>query len=172
MLTLATAPVHAGRPAAAYAGGAWTWPVTGAVTRSFDPPDDPFGSGHRGIDVAALAGTEVRAVDAGTVTFAGSIGGERFVTVDHGAGLVSSYSWLSEIRVARNDVVTRGQAIALSGVGHPGSTDTPHLHLGARLDGAYVDPMRYLSPVSVSGLIRLAPLEASTVVPAAAAPAR
>ncbi len=171
MLVLATAPVHAGRPAA-HAGGGWTWPVTGAVIRSFDPPDDPFGSGHRGIDVAAPAGTEVRAVDAGTVTFAGSIGGERFVTVDHGGGLVGSYSWLSEIRVARGDVVTRGHVIALSGAGHPGSTDAPHLHLGARLDGAYVDPMLYLSPLSVSGLIRLAPLEASTTAPAVAAPAR
>jgi murein DD-endopeptidase MepM/ murein hydrolase activator NlpD len=144
-------------PMPANAAGSWVWPVTGPVIRGYEPPDDPYGSGHRGIDIAAPVGTQVRAADAGTVTFAGSVGGQLFVTVNHGGGLASTYSWLSELRVRRSDVVARGQVIALSGPGHPGSF-TPHLHLGVKLDGAYVDPMDYLGPVSVAGLIRLAPL--------------
>jgi len=145
-------------PATAAASGTWVWPVTGPVIRGFDPPDDPYGAGHRGIDIAAPVGTPVLAAQAGTVTFAGKVGGQLFVTVDHGGGLVSSYSWVSALRVRKNDVVARGQTIALSGTGHPSSGELPHLHVGVRLNGQYVDPLAYLSPLSVGGLIRLAPL--------------
>jgi murein DD-endopeptidase MepM/ murein hydrolase activator NlpD len=144
-------------PAPARAAGTWVWPVTGPVIRGYDPPDDPYGSGHRGIDIAAPVGTPVRAVDAGTVTFAGKVGGELFVTIHHDGGLASTYSWLSAAQVRKGDAVTRGQIVGLSGDGHPGSP-VAHLHLGAKLDGAYVDPMDYLGAVSVAGLIRLAPL--------------
>jgi murein DD-endopeptidase MepM/ murein hydrolase activator NlpD len=54
--------------------------------------------------------------------------------------------------------VAKGQVIALSGAGHPNSTEPPHLHFGVRLNGVYVDPFAYLAPLSVAGLIRLAPL--------------
>jgi murein DD-endopeptidase MepM/ murein hydrolase activator NlpD len=144
-------------PLPAHAAGSWIWPVTGPVIRGYDPPEDPYGSGHRGIDIAASVGTPVRAADAGTVTFAGEVAGQLFVTVNHGGGLASTYSWLSEVRVRKNDAVARGQVIALSGAGHPGSA-TPHLHFGVKLDGVYVDPMDYLGPLSVVGWIRLAPL--------------
>ena len=145
-------------PSPALAAGSWTWPVTGPVIRDFDPPADPFGSGHRGIDIAAPAGTPVLAAEAGTVIFAGRVGGELFVTVDHGGGLASTYSWLSAVGVGRNDVVGGGQVIASSGTGHPGSLEPAHLHLGVKLNGEYVDPLDYLSAASVVGLIRLAPL--------------
>lgn len=151
-------PAVLGQPGSASAAGTWTWPVTGPVVRGFDAPDDPYGSGHRGIDIAAESGTPVRAVDAGTVTFAGRVGGELFITVQHGAGLASTYSWVSALSVGRSDVVVRGQVIALSGPGHPGSLEPPHLHFGVKLDGAYVDPLGYLAPMSVAGMIRLAPL--------------
>jgi murein DD-endopeptidase MepM/ murein hydrolase activator NlpD len=143
----------------ARASGDWVWPVEGPVIRGYEPPASPFGSGHRGIDTAAPIGTPVLAAEAGTVTFAGTVGGHLFVTVNHGGGLASTYSWLSELRVRKNDVVIQGQVIALSGEGHPGETPS-HLHFGVRLDGAYVDPLDYLSPGSVVELIRLAPLVA------------
>lgn len=137
--------------------GTWAWPVAGPILRGFDPPETPFGSGHRGIDVAAAMGTSVLAPEAGTVAFAGKVGGELYVTIDHGGGLSSTYSWLSAALVRRGDVVARGSAIALSGAGHPGST-VPHLHLGVRRDGLYLDPLDFLGPIGVSGFIRLAPL--------------
>ena len=139
------------------AAGTWGWPVVGPVIRSFEPPETPFGAGHRGIDIAVPLGTVVVAPDAGTVTFAGRVGGELFVTLDHGGGLTSTYSWLSVALVRRGDVVGRGAPIALSGRGHPGSI-VPHLHFGVRLDGTYLDPLDFLGPASVSGFIRLAPL--------------
>jgi len=138
--------------------GTWQWPVVGPVTRPFDLPDTPFGSGHRGIDIAVAVGTVVVAPEAGTVAFAGPVGGALFVTLDHGGGLTSTYSWLSAISVRKGDVVARGSPIATSGPGHAGSS-VPHLHLGVRLDGAYLDPLAFLGPVSVSSFVRLAPLD-------------
>jgi murein DD-endopeptidase MepM/ murein hydrolase activator NlpD len=139
---------------------AWTWPVVGPVTRDFDPPDSPYGSGHRGIDIGARDGTPVVAAAPGVVTFAGPVGGQLFVTIDHGAGLVSTYSWLSAVGVHKNDQVAQGQVVGRSGQGHPGS-ETPHLHFGVKLNGAYVDPLDYLGPMAISGFIRLAPTHAA-----------
>jgi murein DD-endopeptidase MepM/ murein hydrolase activator NlpD len=159
MAALIAAFLFSGPVLSARASGDWVWPVVGPVIRGYDPPASPYGSGHRGIDIAAPIGTPVLAAEAGTVTFAGKVGGHLSVTVNHGGGLASTYSWVSELRVRKNDMVVQGQVIALSGEGHPGETPS-HLHLGVRLDGAYVDPLNYLSPGSVVELIRLAPLVA------------
>jgi murein DD-endopeptidase MepM/ murein hydrolase activator NlpD len=139
--------------------GTWAWPVTGPVIRGFDPPTSPFGSGHRGIDIAVPFGTPILAPEAGIVSFAGTVGGELFVTLDHGGGLSSTYSWLSSASVRKNDIVAVGQPIGSTGVGHPGSS-IPHLHFGVRLDGQYMDPLTYLAPLGVQDLIRLVPLAA------------
>ena len=143
---------------AASAGVPWVWPVTGPIVRGYDPPDSPYGSGHRGIDIAAAIGTVVVAPDAGVVTFAGKVGGRLFLTVDHGAGVLSTCSWLTSLLVRKGDRVVRGQPVATTDWGHADLT-TPHLHLGVRLDGAYVDPLAYLGSPPVSALIRLAPLD-------------
>jgi murein DD-endopeptidase MepM/ murein hydrolase activator NlpD len=142
----------------ACAAGDWSWPVVGPVIRAFDPPDRPFGSGHRGIDIAASAGSPVRAAAAGVVTFAGPVGGRLFVTIDHGAGLESRYSFLSALAARRGDAVSEGQVVARSGTGHAGDL-VPNLHFGVLLDDVYVDPLDYLGPVEVWRFIRLAPLE-------------
>jgi murein DD-endopeptidase MepM/ murein hydrolase activator NlpD len=147
-------------PSVPAAAETWTWPVHGPVIGVFEPPETPFGSGHRGIDVAVPVGTVVVAADAGVVAFAGPVGGHLFVTLDHGGGLTSTYSWLSSLQVRRGDVVARGAPIASTGPGHPAST-MPHLHFGVRVGDVYQDPLAYLGPPSVSDYIRLAPLRAA-----------
>jgi murein DD-endopeptidase MepM/ murein hydrolase activator NlpD len=142
----------------ARAAGEWAWPVVGPVLRGFDPPDSPFGSGHRGIDIAASLGSPVRAPAAGRVSFAGPVGGRFFLTIDHGGGLESTYSWLDALIARRGELVTRGQLIGRSGTGHSGA-GVPHLHLGVKLFDVYVDPLDYLGPVEVWRFIRLAPLD-------------
>lgn len=146
-------------PAPARAAGAWTWPVIGAIVRPFDPPDSPYGTGHRGIDLGVPSGTVAVAPAPGTVSFAGSVGGRLFVTIDHGGGLTSTMSWVDALLVRRDDVVLAGQPVARSGGCHPGDV-APCLHFGVRLDGQYRDPLEYLGPIEVWRFIRLAPFAA------------
>lgn len=157
ILVLLAALTFAAVAPSASAAGDWTWPVSGPVIRSFDPPDSPYGAGHRGIDIAVAVGTVVVAPADGTVSFAGPVGGRLFVTIDHGGGWTSTASFLTSTLVREGDPVVRGQPVALTGWGHT-DQPVPHLHLGARLDGVYVDPLGLLAPVSVSSFIRLAPL--------------
>lgn len=152
LIALVAVPAEAG----AVEGG-WPWPVVGPVLRGFEQPAGPYGAGHRGIDIAAAVGTPVLAPAAGVVTFAGKVAGQLYVTVDHGGGLATTYSWLSAALVRKNDTVAQGTVLGLTGAGHPGST-TPHLHFGVKLNGVYVDPFLVLSAGSVVDLIRLAPL--------------
>jgi murein DD-endopeptidase MepM/ murein hydrolase activator NlpD len=149
--------VCVGPSAHAAPNAGWMWPVVGPVIRGFEPPSTPFGAGHRGIDIGAPIGTPALAPAPGVVTFAGAVAGHLFVTVDHGGGLASTYSWVSAILVRKGDAVARGWPVALTGAGHPG-VEPPHLHFGVRINGAYVDPLQFLSPLSLVGLIRLAPI--------------
>jgi murein DD-endopeptidase MepM/ murein hydrolase activator NlpD len=137
----------------------WIWPVTGPIVRGFDPPDSPYGAGHRGIDIGAPVGTPVLAPAAGRVTFAGAVAGKLYVTIDHGGGVLSTASFLSEVEVRAEDAVSRGQSIGRTGTGHTGDL-IPNLHFGVRLDGVYVDPLDYLPPLALVDLLRLAPLAA------------
>jgi murein DD-endopeptidase MepM/ murein hydrolase activator NlpD len=139
------------------ATGTYAWPVDGPVIRGFDPPQGPYGTGHRGIDIGVEPGTPVRAAEDGVVAFAGPIGGSLFVSVDHADGVRTTYSWLSSVGVHRGGHVARGAILGSTGLGHPG-VEPPHLHFGARLGDTYIDPMTLLEPRSVVGLIHLAPL--------------
>ncbi len=157
LTALALSGVEATGSHRAVAAGDWLWPVVGPVTRGYDPPLSVYGAGHRGIDVAVPAGTEIRAPAAGTVSFAGKVGGDLFLTIVHAGGLSSTYSWISALLVHKGDVVTAGEPLALTGSGHPGDP-VPSLHFGVKLDGAYVDPLLFLASFDVGTMIRLAPV--------------
>jgi murein DD-endopeptidase MepM/ murein hydrolase activator NlpD len=160
VLPLTLALSIAGAPtlrASEFEGSPWGWPIQGPLLRTFDPPEDPYGAGHRGIDIVAPVGTTIVAPADGLVTFAGKVGGQSFITLDHGGGLTSTCSWVSGFFVRKGDVVLRGVPIASSGTGHAGLLPA-HLHFGVRLDGAYVDPLNFLGPPPVAELIHLAPI--------------
>ena len=150
---------HFAAPAAAAAlePGSWLWPVSGPVLRGFDPPDSPFGAGHRGIDVGAAVDSPLVAPAPGIVKFAGRIDGHLFLSIAHGEGWESTASWLSTVTVRKGDTVFAGQLVGTTGSGHPGAA-VPHVHLGVKHGGLYVDPLLVFAPLSLSGLIRLAPL--------------
>jgi septal ring factor EnvC (AmiA/AmiB activator) len=154
----------ASTPASAADDERWAWPVVGPVIRSFDAPDSPYGSGHRGIDIAAPMDSTVRSPARGVVAFAGAIGGDVFVAIEHGGGLRSTYSWLASSSVEEGDAVFAGDPIARSGRGHLGS-GVSNVHVGAKRDGAYIDPLSLLTPASVVDLIRLVPLGRSSMPP-------
>jgi murein DD-endopeptidase MepM/ murein hydrolase activator NlpD len=113
-------------------------PVDGAVVREFDPPATPYGPGHRGVDLDAGGGDPVRAAMAGVVTFSGDVAGVRWVTVDHGGGLDTTYGEFGPLAVSAGDRVEAGQPLGrLAG-------SAGHLDWGARLDGEYIDPLSLL----------------------------
>lgn len=116
-------------------------PLYGALLRVYDAPDNPFAPGHRGVDVGAAPGTPVRASADGVVSFAGSVAGNLTVSVDHPDGVRTTYSFLGSIAVTEGQSVSRGTLVGTLGDGHPGSALPPHVHLSARRDGVYFDPL-------------------------------
>lgn len=145
-------PGTAGRGAAGHVTGrrsAWVAPVDGpvVVVRPFAPPPWPWLPGHRGVDLAAVRGTIVRAAGGGTVTVAGDIAGRGVVVVAHPDGLRTTYEPVSPL-VSVGDVVAAGDALGTvaDGAVHCGGPD-PCLHWGLRRGHAYLDPMLLLEPL-------------------------
>ena len=140
LLSAPTSPATAG-------DGSWAWPLGDrSVSGRFDPPDDEYGAGHRGIDLPGRSSEKVRAVAPGRVTFAGSVGGVGVVTVDHGAER-STYQPVATA-VARGDVVRTGTVLGRLVVRGSHCADAC-LHLGRlESDGAYLDPLDRLATSS------------------------
>lgn len=108
------------------------------VTREFAPPAKRWLPGHRGVDIAAPAGSPVRSPVSGVVTFAGYVVNRPVLTIQHPNGFKSS---LEPVRshVGRGSVVVQGQVI-----GHTVAAETcpDCLHWGVRnTTGVYVDPL-------------------------------
>ncbi|GGM22125.1 MULTISPECIES: M23 family metallopeptidase [Micromonospora] len=104
----------------------WVNPMPGAsVTSCYGPR---WGVLHAGIDLAAPAGTPVRAAAAGTVVNAGwdFAGYGISVVLDHGNGYLTHYAHLSEATVAVGASVDAGQRIGSEG--STGDSTGPHLH--------------------------------------------
>ena len=110
-------------------------PPTSSVVRGFAP----IGrwAGHWGIDVAATNGSAVRSVGGGTVRFVGAVVSNRTVSIDHGGGLITAYSYLAEASVRTGGPIARGDVVGQSGI-HDG---TGAFHLSLRFGGRYVDPL-------------------------------
>jgi murein DD-endopeptidase MepM/ murein hydrolase activator NlpD len=118
----------------------------GFISSYFGERQDPF-SGHqafhRGVDFAGEAGSEVVAVAAGVVTFAGDRSGYgNLVEVNHGNGLVTRYGHNARIIATVGQTVTRGQAIAL--MGSTGRSTGPHVHFEVLRDGKSINPATFI----------------------------
>lgn len=98
---------------------------------------------HEGIDFIAETGTPVLAAAAGivrTAEFHPQYG--NMVEIDHGDGLTTRYAHSSALFVQPGELVKRGQKIAA--VGSTGRSTGPHMHFEVRINGAAVNPMRFL----------------------------
>ena len=126
----------------------WRWPVEGRVAEPFgwrlDEGDAP--RFHEGIDIAAPAGTAVRAAADGVVVrvWYDRAGLGWLVEVDHGGGWVTRYAVVDHVVVRDRDQVAAGQVLAA--VAAEGEGSGAHLHFEMRHRGQAVDPELHLPP--------------------------
>ncbi|MBB4712313.1 M23 family metallopeptidase [Streptomyces luteogriseus] len=140
-----------------------TWPVglRPRVLRGWEPPATVYGPGHRGVDLAAPAGTPVRTVAPGRVAFAGSVAGRGVVSVDlTGTGdppLRTTYEPVTAA-VEEGQEVEPGEVIGSVQAG--GShCSAPCVHWGLRRGEGYLNPLSLLPPWLLHrGPSRLLPL--------------
>jgi murein DD-endopeptidase MepM/ murein hydrolase activator NlpD len=138
------------------------WPLVGLPrpVRRFDPPPQPWLPGHRGVDLAASPGAQVRAAGPGIVLFAGPIAGRPVVTVGHADGLRTTYEPVLPGLSAGARVAT-GTPIGNLLAGHPGCPAEACLHWGLRRGEEYLDPLALLG----LGPVRLLPLDPADRTP-------
>jgi murein DD-endopeptidase MepM/ murein hydrolase activator NlpD len=117
------------------------------ISSPFGVRIDPFlgvPSLHTGVDFRGNVGDLIHATAAGTVTTAGWSGGYgKMVEINHGNGLSTRYGHLSAIAVSIGQTVRAGQVIGR--LGSTGRSTGPHLHYETRVNGAAVNPQRFLT---------------------------
>ena len=122
------------------------------VERLFDPPEEEWGAGHRGVDLTAPAGSRVLSPGPGVVTFAGQVARRGVVVVTHPDGLRTSLEPVAA-SVPVGAAVVAGSAIGVveGGVGGSAGGTTPNhcaprscVHWGVRRGARYIDPLSLL----------------------------
>ena len=142
-MRLATSTTVSSAPSGSLNGLALSVPVSGSISSRFGSRSSVRSSAHTGLDISASAGTGIRAIAQGTVSFAaykGTYG--NLVIVDHGNGIQSYYAHCSALYVSPGQSVGPGTTIAA--VGSTGNSTGPHLHLEIRINGSPVNPQNYL----------------------------
>jgi len=132
--------------------GVWPLQPQPEVVRAFDPPDSPYGAGHRGVDLLGSVGQPVSSALPGTVSYAGALAGRGVVVVDHGATR-TTYEPVSATVTVGTPV---GAGTPIGTLQLAGSHCFPRacLHWGWIQGETYLDPLRLVG----AGPVRLLPL--------------
>jgi murein DD-endopeptidase MepM/ murein hydrolase activator NlpD len=121
------------------------WPVRGRVVEGYGIAAN--GTHNDGINIAARAGSPVRAAQAGEVVYVGNElrGYGNLVLIKHPGGYLTAYAHNSVLLVHKGERVARGQVIAR--VGATGQVREPQLHFEIRAGRSPVNPTEFLPPV-------------------------
>ena len=96
-------------------------------------------SPHLSLDIAAAEGTKIVSPSKGKVILVGDFFyAGNYIIIDHGFGLISSYSHLSSVQVSENQLIEKGQKIGE--VGSTGRVTGPHLHWTVYLNKVRINP--------------------------------
>jgi murein DD-endopeptidase MepM/ murein hydrolase activator NlpD len=146
--------------------GEWPLRPQPEVIERFDPPDSPYGAGHRGVDLLGHVGQTVHASLAGTVTFAGMLAGRGVVVVDHGDTRTTYEPVTASVSVGTP--VAAGAPIGTLDLAMSHCLPRSCLHWGwiRNADDVYLDPLRLVG----AGPVRLLPLWRDTPVGATPTP--
>ena len=97
---------------------------------------------HLGVDIASLEHANIEAANRGVVVFAEYLGiYGNTVILDHGQGIFSLYSHMSQIDVPVGTMAEKGSVLGLSGT--TGMAGGDHLHFGILVNGIFVDPREW-----------------------------
>ncbi|HPS57942.1 MAG TPA: M23 family metallopeptidase [Spirochaetota bacterium] len=122
-------------------------PNPGHISSLFGWRRSPFGHGrdfHTGIDIAASAGTTIRATAPGVVVSADFSGGYgKSVRVQHKFGYQTIYGHMSDIAVYKGKQINKGDKIGY--VGMTGNATGNHCHYEIRLGNIPINPYPYMS---------------------------
>lgn len=123
-----------GQQRTAASAAQFAMPVAGNIIRGYEPPK------NEGIDIAAAAGTPVKAAAAGTVAaITQDTAQTPIIVIRHEGGLLTVYAGVAGTTVKKGDRVTKGQTIANVRSGNPS-----FLHFEVRRGAASTDPMPFL----------------------------
>ena len=97
---------------------------------------------HLGIDLASTKRAEVHAANRGNVVFADYLGiYGNTVILDHGQGVFTLYSHLSELGAGVGELKEKGAVIGLTGT--TGMAGGDHLHFSVLINGIFVTPIEW-----------------------------
>lgn len=132
----------------------WRSPVAGPlrIVHDFSPPENRWGPGHRGVDLATRDGDVVRAAGDGVVLYAARLAGRGVVSVQHGA-LRTTYEPVDAV-VHPGDHVGAGQQLGTVAAAGTHCAPASCLHWGLLRGEAYLDPLTLLG----TGPSRLLPV--------------
>jgi len=120
-------------------------PAKGPISMSFGTKEKVNGrqrGQHRGLDLAVISGSDVKAANNGRVVLAEALQAfGKTIVIDHGQGVHSLYFHLSEFMSEVGDQVIKGEVIGLSG--NTGVSSGPHLHWGMSVHNLRVNPMQW-----------------------------
>lgn len=116
------------------------------LSSSYGYRRDPFtgaGAMHSGLDFPGPIGSPIYSAAPGRISFVGVKSGYgKVMEVDHGQGIMTRYAHLSGFGAKLGQQVAAGQQIAK--MGSTGRSTGSHLHFEVRLNGAAVNPRRFL----------------------------
>ncbi len=119
------------------------------VARPFEPPEQRWLAGHRGVDLELEEGAPILAAGEGTVRFTGFVVNRPVITLEH-TDILTTYEPVDPI-VNVGDTVQQGDVIGFLLPGHegPASSTSSLLHWGAKRSGEYINPLALLGLISV-----------------------
>lgn len=121
-------------------------PLEGKITSNFGYRENPISKEsdfHKGIDIAAIAGSDIYAAFSGKVVFVGfddNFG--NYIEVQHNENFITRYAHCSEIIAKIGTLVKKGDRIAT--VGSTGNSTGNHLHFEVRIANQSIDPSKLL----------------------------
>lgn len=98
---------------------------------------------HKGIDISATVGSEIRSPSRARVEFSGHMRGYgNVVILNHGCYIHTLYAHNSKNYVNVGDLVKKNDVVATTGM--TGNATTPHVHIEVRVFDLPIDPRPYL----------------------------